>query len=134
MATLTEGKRDADFIVSESTGYASRQQVTVTVPANTTLKSGHVLARLTATGKYVPYDNAGSDGSESAYGALRSALTNDTGAPVDMDGVVMNWSCELREGGLDWASGLVDADKTAAYKDLAARGVKILDENGSVSV
>jgi hypothetical protein len=134
MSTLTEGKHDADFIVSEAPATGSRQQVIVTVAANTTLKSGTVLSRLTATGKYVPYDNSGSDGSESAYGALYAALVNDTGAPVDMDGVVMNWSCELRKNGLEWAAGLVDADKEAAYKDLAARGVKILDENGSVSV
>lgn len=128
MTTFTEGNNTGQFILSEAPGKGSRDTVTVTVAAATTLAPGTVLAKLSATGKYVPYDNAGSDGSEAAYGVLYAELDNSAGvAPADFTGVVINWGAEVRKADLDWASGLVDADKTAAYADLAARGVKARD-------
>jgi hypothetical protein len=124
---LTEGQYAAEFIISEAPGKISRDTVTVTVAANTTLAAGMVLGQLSATGKYVPYDNAGSDGSEAAAGVLYSELVNDTGAPVDMEGVVVNSVAEVRKADLQWASGMDDAGKTAAYADLAAQFVKARD-------
>lgn len=125
MSTKTEGRHAAEFLISESPGYISRDEVTVTVADATTLKAGMVLGRLAATGKYVPYDNAGSDGSESAYGVLHEAITNPGEAPADFTATVINWGAEVRASSLEWASGLVDADKTAAAVDLATRGVKV---------
>lgn len=125
MSTKTEGQHTGEFVVSESPGHISRDAVTVTVAAATTLAAGTVLGRLTATGKYVPYDNVGSDGSESAYGVLYGELVNSGVAPADFDGVVINQDAEVREADLQWASGLVDADKDAAAVDLAARGIKV---------
>ncbi|MGE3175915.1 MAG: head decoration protein [Vicinamibacterales bacterium] len=125
MSTKTEGRHAAEFLVSESPGSISRDEATVTVAATTTLKAGMVLGRLTATGKYVPYDNAGSDGSEAAYGVLLDEVANATGAPVDVEATVINWGAEVRYSSLEWASGLVDADKDAAAVDLLARGIKV---------
>lgn len=125
MSTKSEGQHEGEFVVSESPGTISRDEVTVTVAASTTLAPGTVLGKLTATGKYVPYDNAGSDGSEVAYGVLYGELVNSAGAPADFQATVVNWGAELRAADLQWASGLVDADKTAAYADLAARGIKV---------
>lgn len=124
MSTKTEGKHTGEFLISESPGHISRDQATVTVAAATTLEPGTVLGKLTATGKYVPYDNVGSDGSEAAAGVLYGALTNDDVAPADLQGVVINFGAEVRAADLVWASGLVDADKTAGLADLAAFGVK----------
>jgi hypothetical protein len=121
---LTEGKHTGEFILSEANGNRSRDNVTVTVPSNTTLSPGHVLAKLSATGKYVEYDNSGSDGSEAAAGVLYGELVNDTGAPVDMDGVVVNQDAEVRSDDLVWKTGLVDADKDAGKADLLALGIK----------
>lgn len=123
--SLTEGKHTGEFILSEANGNRSRDNVTVTVPANTTLEAGYVLAKLSATGKYVPYDNAGSDGSEVAAGVLYSTLVNDSGAPVDVDGVVVNQDAEVRGDDLVWKTGLVDADETAGKADLLALGIKV---------
>jgi len=120
----TEGLHNAEFLISESPGYISRDEVTVTVPASTTLRAGTVLAKLSADGKYVEYDNAGSDGSEVAAGVLLAELSNDDVAPADMTGVVINWGAEVRKSSLSWKSGLSDGDKSAAYADLAARGIK----------
>lgn len=125
---LTEGVHTGEFILSESPGTISRDSVTVTVPTGATLDPGTVLGQLSASGKYVPYDNAGSDGSEEAAGILYATLDNSAGvAPVDFDGVVVNFGAEVRKASLSWAAGLVDADKTAAYADLAGRGVKARD-------
>lgn len=124
MSTKTEGQHTAEFIVQESPYTISRDQVTVTVAGDTTLAPGTVLGKLTSGGKYVPYDNAGGDGSDVAYGILYGELVNDGGSPADFDGVVINWGAEVRLADLQWASGLVDADKTAALADLATRGVK----------
>jgi hypothetical protein len=124
---LTEGKYTGEFLLAESPGHISRDNVVVTVPAATTLKPGTVLAQLSASGKYTEYDNAGSDGSEEAAGILYSELKNESGAPVDMKGVVINWGAEVRKPDLSWKTGLVDNDKTAAYADLAGRGVKARD-------
>lgn len=124
MSVKTEGKHTAEFVVSEANGYRSRDQVTVTVPASTTLEAGFVLAKLSATGKHVPYDNSGSDGSESAAAILYGELANATGAPVDMQATVINRDAEVREADLEWAAGLTDNDKAAGLVDLAALGIK----------
>ncbi len=121
---LTETQHTGEYLLSEASGSRSREKVTVTVDTATVLRPGMVLAKLTATGKYVPYDNAGSDGSESAAAVLYGELDNSAGgAPADFVGVVHVRDCEVRKADLQWASGLVDADKTAAYVDLAVEHV-----------
>jgi hypothetical protein len=67
---LTEGKHNFEFLLSEANGQLSREQVTVTVAGATALPAGAVLGKLTATGKYVAYDDVGSDGSEIAAAVL----------------------------------------------------------------
>ncbi len=127
MALKTEGIHPADFIATESPGYISRDTVVVTVPASTALSAGFVLAKLAATGRYVPYDNAGSDGSEVAAAILFAGLENSALAPADIKGVVLNFGCEVRKADLVWDSGVNDAGKLAAYADLAVNGVKARD-------
>lgn len=121
MSTKTEGQRTAEFIVSEASGTRSREKKTVTVPASTTLQAGHVLAKLTATGKYVPYDNAGSDGSEAAGGVLYETLINDTESPVDVEVTVLVRDCEVRQADLQWS--VTGGDITAGLADLLALGI-----------
>lgn len=125
---LTEGKYTAEFLLSESPGTLSRDTVTVTVAAATKLSPGRVLATLSATGKNVPYDNVGTDGSEEASGVLYGECDNSAGsAPADFKAVVINWGAEIRKSDLSWASGASAGDKTAAYADLAALGIKARD-------
>jgi hypothetical protein len=124
MSTKTEGKHAAELLVSEAPGTLSRDSVTVTVPASTTLKAGSVLAQLSATGKYVPYDNAGSDGSEAAAAVLFDELVNATESGADAVGVVINFAAEVRLSDLEWVDGMDDAGKLAAYVDLRTKGVK----------
>lgn len=122
---LTEGKYAAEFLVSEANGTRSRDNVTVTVAASTKLRPGHVLAKLSATGKYVEYDNAGTDGSQIAAGILLYEADNSAvGSPADFKVAVINQDAEVVLADLGWFSGASGGDKTAALADLLALGIK----------
>lgn len=118
---LTEGQNTGEFILAEPEPEISRETVTVTVAAATKLSPGRVLAQLSATGKFVDYDNTGSDGSEEAAGILYGELDNsEGGAPADFTGVVVCRLAAVRKDDLSWNSGVDANGKTAAYADLAA--------------
>lgn len=121
MTELTEGQHTGEFIVDEPSTKISRELVTVTAAAAAKLQPGHVMAKLSSGGKYVPYDNAGSDGSETAAGILYGEVDNSAGvAPADFDAVVVRRVAAVRKADLQWASGVDANGKTAAYADLAA--------------
>jgi hypothetical protein len=122
MSTKTEGQHSAEFLVSEAPGTRSRDQVTVTVPANTTLQGGYVLGRNGGSSKYEPYDNAASDGTQQAAGILYETLVNDTGSPVDKQATIINTDAEVREADLVWLDE--DNDAAAGLADLLALGIK----------
>jgi hypothetical protein len=123
MSVKTEGKHTGQFLISEAAGTRSRDEVTVTVPANTTYGAGYVLGKLSATGKHVPYDNAGSDGSESAAAILYEEAVNDTDASVDLKKTVINCDAEVHKDDLQWDDE--DNDSTAGITDLLALGIKV---------
>lgn len=122
VGALSESQHDTEFIQSECPGTISRDTVTVTVPAGTTYTAGRVLGQVAASGKYVAYDDASSDGREDAAGILVNAITNDGLVAADYDGVIINFGAEVREDDLVFEDG-VDEDKAAG--DLAALGVKV---------
>lgn len=119
--SLTEGKYAGEFLVAESPGTISRDTVTVTVAASTTLAPGTVLGQISGSGKYVPYDDSYSDGREVAAGVLVGKLANTTNGAVDKTGVIVNWCAEVREDDLVWETGV---DETGGLADLAALGIK----------
>lgn len=123
--SLTEGKYAGEFLLSEvPDGKISRDTVTVTVPATTTLDPGQVLGKITSTGKYVPVNNdatPASDGSQVAAGILYAALVNDGVSPVDMDGVVIDRDAEVRADDLEWGA----SDPVDGEAELFAIGIKL---------
>lgn len=121
---MNEGTYPGEFLVTESPGTISRDTVTVTVPADTTLESGAVLGQITASGKYVPFDDSASDGRETAAGILYAKLENDTEAADDQAGVIVNFGAEVRSADLVWEEGV---DENAGLADLAARFIKARD-------
>lgn len=70
MTVLTETIHQGEFLLSEAPGFRSRDQVTVTVSGATKWLSGTVLGKITATGKYVKYDEAGTDDGRRAAAAV----------------------------------------------------------------
>ncbi len=121
MGVLTEGVHTGGFMVSQAPGTISRDTVTVTVPANSTLQPGTVLAQIGSSGKYVQYDDTLSDGGETAAGILYGAAVNDTDAPLDVESAIVNYCAEVREADLIWAEG---ADDAAGLAQLRTLGIK----------
>lgn len=102
------------FVISEATNSRSRDNVTV-AQTGTEIVSGTVMGIITASGKYAPYSNGASDGTQTAVGVLYNYLPAKTG---DTKAVVFNLDCEVNRFEL---TGL-DAP---AEVELAARGIKV---------
>lgn len=115
MATaLYNTPRLKPFVISEASNQRSRDEVVVS-QTGAAIVSGTVLGKVTASGEYVPYDNAASDGSQTAAGVLYQTLPAKTGVSK---AVIFNADCELNRHEL---TGL-DA---AAEADLLVLGIKI---------
>jgi hypothetical protein len=123
MSSLLEGTHPGGFLFSEAPGTLSRDNVTVTVPAGTTYPAGLVLGKLTATGKYVAYNNGASDGTEVAAGVLYAELKNAGASPADARGVIVNLNAEVRLAALNW-NGQNQAAIDAGKADLVTKGIK----------
>ncbi len=109
---LNQVPRVEEFVLVEANGFISRDEVTVTLGASA-IKSGTVMSRLTATGKWVPYDDVGTDGSEVAAGILYTGLPAGTG---DVKAVMFVRDCEVVRAALTGLNANAEAD-------LAARGI-----------
>lgn len=118
-ATITEGRRTGEHLVSEANGTRSRE--TVVILAGTgALEPGTVLAKLTASGKHVVYDNDGADGSETAAAILYDAVD---ATAADAKAVAHVRDAEVNGRCLVWKDGLTAAAITAGTADLAVAGL-----------
>lgn len=118
MTVLTQGKRDGGFVIWDTP--LSRENVIVTVAAETTLEPGTVLGKITATGKYVPINNDATpavDGSQTGAGVLYAGVQNAGAVPADFVGVIEARVAAVQKGELVWPVG---SDEAAGLADLAA--------------
>jgi D-tyrosyl-tRNA(Tyr) deacylase len=99
MTAFEESTHTGEFILSEGNGTISRDNVTVTVPADTTLAAGAVLAY--SGGYYVPVTKSLVD-ADAALGILYAPLTNADDEPANLVGVIVNKLAEVRGAALDW--------------------------------
>lgn len=118
MAVLTEGKRAADFVVSEASGTRSRDVITIAQSA--VLEPGTVLGKVTATAKYVALDPAAATGAETAAALLRSGVD---ATAADLSAVVILRDAEVNGAELVWPGVITPEQKAAAVADLAAIGI-----------
>jgi len=124
MATLTKIQSNASFIVSESNGFRSRDDVTVTVPANTTYAAGTILGKITDTDKFVRHAaSTVTDGSQNEAGILYETLTNTTGSAVDNEAVSFARDAEVNGSELTYEVGADAAQITASNLALKALGI-----------
>jgi uncharacterized protein YbjQ (UPF0145 family) len=108
-----------DWLKHENDPNLHRETVVVVSGAGNLL-TGTVLGKVTATGKYKPYDNDASDGSQTAIGVLvYDADATDADAAV----VVLKRSAEVWAERLQWASTVATGEKAPAYTELAAVGI-----------
>lgn len=117
MTVLTEGRYTGEFLVSEASGARSRDEITVVAGSNQ-LGPGRILGKLTASGKYAPYNPEGSDGSQTVAGILYAAVD----ASGDVQAVAITRDAEVNAAELDW--GALNAGQIAAGRaGLVALGI-----------
>lgn len=116
--TLNEDTHAGEFMVSEANGDRSREEITVV--DGQTLKAGHVVGIVTASGKYAEHDPAAGDGTEDAAGILYRAVTADG---ADETGLAIVRDAEVARGALVFKDGMSEPEKDAAAADLEVLGV-----------
>lgn len=116
MTTYTEPYRSNEIISAECPGTLSRESVTI-VAGSGAIVVGTVLGKITASGKYAPYDDDNADGTETA---ACIALENVT-ATADITCATLYRLAEYKADLLVWASTNDAPDKTAGLADLAAK-------------
>jgi len=79
MTTLTQGIQRKEWLISTGDGQISYGKATVTVAGGVALPSGQLLGKLSATGKYVAYNDAGSGGAEAVAAILVTACPGVNG-------------------------------------------------------
>lgn len=116
MTTYTEPYRASEIIASEAPGTLSRETVTI-VAGSGAIVAGTVLGKITASGKYAPYDDDNADGTEVAAAI---ALENVT-ATADVTCATLFRLAEFKADILQWAGTNDAPDKAAGLVDLAAK-------------
>ncbi|MBS1164155.1 MAG: hypothetical protein H6R00_180 [Proteobacteria bacterium] len=121
MPEVLEGRRNAEFLLSEANGARSRDNIKF-LAGSGSIKSGTVLGKITASGKYTPHAPAAADGSETAI----AVAFNNVTVPVDADlvDVGITRDAEVKTVCLTFnAATDTDAEKAAVLASLAAVGI-----------
>lgn len=111
MATLTEGRHNGEFIGELALGQGYHCDA-VTILSGQNLVAGAVVGRQTSGGKFVAYDNAGTDdGRRTVAGILVDAVNASGGDAIGL--VMRRGPAMVNRNDLVWAAG-VDANEQAA--------------------
>lgn len=122
MATLNEGRHAGEFI-GEHPMHIGYHTDTVTVLSGQVLSAGHVVGIVTASGKYVAYDNAGTDDGRRTVAGILYDNVNATGA--DKTGVVVRRGpMTVNKNDLVWAAGIDANEQATAIAALLVMGIK----------
>jgi hypothetical protein len=113
MTTLTQTARDFSFIVSESNGYLSRDEVTITT-ADADWDAGTVLALV--SGDYKVYEG---DSTVSGANTAVAILCEAIGSGETAKRTVINKDAEVSE------ADLTTTDATGLAASLADLGIKV---------
>lgn len=119
MATYTEPYRASEIILSEANGTLSRETVTI-VSGTAAFSAGTVLGKITASGKYKPFDDDNVDGSETA---ACIALADVDASAADALCPTLFRFAEYKADILQWASTNDAGDQTAGLADLVAKNL-----------
>lgn len=111
------------FLISEANGLRSRDTAVVKNSGGTelVLDAGLVMATLAADGSLVPYDNAGTDGSETASCILHGGAVIPAGGQKRV--TVVARDAEVNAAELRWDGAVDAAGQAAGLADLATRGL-----------
>lgn len=122
MATYNEPIRPLEFLYSEANGQRSRDTVTLTASQGA-LVAGTVLAKITATGHYAPYDDD-ANGATAGIGVALAILAYDAPNSASTQSItVIARDAEVKASALTWEASNDGTEKTAGIADLAAVGI-----------
>ncbi len=103
---LTEITHAGEFLLAEGNGSISRAEITIAAAAGA-MVAGTVLGKITASGKYIAYDDAGTDdGRRTAAGILYASVPDSA---ADQPAVAIVRHAEVSQGeltGYDAAAGV----------------------------
>ncbi|MCJ2131467.1 head decoration protein [Methylobacterium sp. E-045] len=120
MALLETAQVGSDWLKVEDASYRSRDTAIIASGAGK-LKTGTVLALVTATGKYVPAAATGADGSQTATAVLFTAVDATS---ADQKAVIVSRHAVVSHNGLTYGPTINDAAKRAAANgQLKAAGI-----------
>ena len=122
MASYTEPTRPLESVAYEAPFNYSRDTVTIASGAGV-VKANTVLGKITASGKYTPYDDGSTDGSETAA-AISLYEVDATSADVTVAAITRLAIMKL--DALNWHADVDATAKTAAIAALAAVNGPIL--------
>lgn len=114
--TLTEGQHRGEYIVWEADPTYCRESVTI--ENGQTLKPGHVLGQVTASGEYKEYNPGNADGSETAVAVCYDHVDASGGAvaaPITARDTTVN------RAELVWFSGASSGQKDTGVSELQAQ-------------
>lgn len=123
MALQSEGNYTGDWLKWEEENLYSREEVTILAGSGSArvLTSGMVLGKVTASGKYVQFNDTAADGSQTAAGVL----IYDTTAPasVDVKAAIIARQAIVSKAGLTWPGTADAGEQAAALVTLAGLGI-----------
>jgi hypothetical protein len=123
MIIKTESNNLGDLLKQEAEKYFSRD--VVVLAAGNTPKLGTIIAKLTATGKYVPLDVTVQEtptGAETACGIL---IQDTDAATADKETIIIARDAAVASNALIWPASITAAQKTAAINQLKERGILV---------
>ncbi|WP_419952529.1 head decoration protein [Methylobacterium sp.] len=122
MALLETAIVASDWLKVEADNYRSRSTATI-ASGSGKLKSGQTLAKVTATGKFVPNAATGADGTQTAVAILAFAVDATS---ADAKAVIIDTDAVVSHNGITHGPTVNDATKrAAAIGQLAAVGIKV---------
>lgn len=128
MPTLTEGRYASDWLKREADSLFSREEVVIVSGAGA-VKSGTVIGKITASGKYKPVTVAASDGSQTAAGIL---MWNVDATAADATGVAILRDAIVVHQGLLYGADVDTApERAAVHAALGALNPPILVREGA---
>lgn len=117
MSTLTEKYGPNSCVISEGEHGYSRDEVSVAAGAGVTLPGGTVLGRITATGVFVIWNPANTDGSQVVAAVLSSPVTG-----TQKSSVIRRLS-QVNTSLLNWFSGATAPQRATGIAGLATLGI-----------
>lgn len=118
MAVKIEPNSLGDGIKWEESSDYSREKVTILSGQN--LEVLEVVGKVTASGKYVSFNQDGADGSEDAAGIMVAACDASL---ADKEGVIINKHAMMTSDNLIWPGDIDAGEQIAAVAQLVALGI-----------